>query len=354
MIDVLKRSGVAVIVAVMALSGCSNAQTGAIVDTSDPTGDFSAAERVCVPLHVGFFGDITTVTLKQRGVFYRQGTGAWGKVPIDLNGPHSIARLPDGKWLINDTDNHRMVQLDDFAGTGEIVIRSELAGYPLRRPHDQIVDPTTGDVYLVDGNRRLFRFKDLNSAVDAWTFPPEQLGYIRGMSWFDGRLHMADATRGEVHRIDDFDRRIVTTFRSPTPPPPAPPAPAPHRNRGGGSLGATGLVLNDVEKVDGWYYGTNFFHPFAAWGGDPQPGRLIRWRSWEDFAQGRWEDLTQLLPQTRVPLIPYFLTLRNGYLYTGLFDHDEPAFGPTDADDPCRYDRLFRLDLSVLEKTQIH
>jgi hypothetical protein len=115
-----------------------------------------------------------------------------------------------------------------------------------------------------------------------------------------------------------------------------------------GTLATTGLVLNDAEAGN-WYYGTNFFTSSLAFGGDTHPARLIRWRKWFDFERGNWEDLSHYLPQSDVPLVPYFLTLHDNKLYTGLFDHDEPAFGPVDPNDACTHDRIFQLDLSLLK-----
>lgn len=296
-----------------------------IVEPVDLRG-LPAGRVLCVPTHMGFFGDVVTLTATVTGggtLFYRGKDGPWLVSGLSLKGGHSLARLQDGSWLINDTDHHRLIQTDDLSGGGNVTARTELAGIALNRPHDQIVDPQTGYAYVIDGGRHLFRFKDLAGPVDVWTFAPEQMNYARSLSWFDGKLHIIHSSRGEVWRIDDFDRRQMTLFKSPRPQDgPARSATA-YRDFPAGALSTTGLVLNDVEKFGDWYYGSNYFTPSYAFGGDTGPARLIRWRNWDDFAQGRWQDLSALLPQAPVPLVPYYLTVHEGGLYVALFDHDK-------------------------------
>lgn len=293
----------------------------------------------CAPLQVGFFDDVTTATAGP--ILYRHGTGPWAKIPIDDLSAHSIVRLADGKWLLNDTDNHRMIQLGDLSGRAEITLRSELGGFRLSRPHDQIVNPKTGDVYVIDGNRRLFRFKDLEGAVEVWTFAENELGYVRGMSWFDDHLHLASASTGTVVRIDDYDARRFTTFRSPYGPP-QPPAP-----RSAGML-----VLNDVDKSGDWYYGTSFFAAAGAVGNDTHPVKLIRWRRWADFEAGEWEDLSAYIAAGKSIadtdyVVPYFMTMHDNKLYTGLVD---VSTRPQSGEKSCSHGRILQLDLATLDQ----
>lgn len=287
----------------------------------------SAFRSLCGVTAAGFFGDTATITgttlNSGGGVLYRKGQSPWALLPIHLRGPHSIVQLPDGRWLIGDTDNHRLVQIDDLSGKGEIS-RSELLGIKLNRPHDEIVDPGTGDVYVIDGGRHLFRFKSLEGPIEVWSFGPDEMNYVRALSWIDGKLHLIHSSRGEVMRIDDFDKREYTRFGSPRSHAAVTPE-NPHRDFPAGALSLTGLVLNDVEKFDGWYYGTNFFTPSYAKGADTGPARLIRWRSWDDFSSGVWEDLSDRLPSADVPVVPYFLTAHDSGLYVAYFQPSEPC-----------------------------
>jgi hypothetical protein len=141
------------------------------------------------PTQVGFFGDTTTV-LANATVYYKVGGWPWMKSPVPLLG-HSLARMPNGHWIMNYSDEHgKVVEVDDLSGKGRKIVRSKLAGFELFRPHDQVIDPNNGDVYLVDGDRRLFRFKNLGTRAEVWTFTADQLGYDRAVSWFDDRLHL--------------------------------------------------------------------------------------------------------------------------------------------------------------------
>lgn len=265
--------------------------------------------RLCTLTSIRFFGD-TTLLVDGYGdrIQYRTGTAPWRTAALGLNNPHTAVRLANGHWLAVDTDANRIVEFADFEG-GPRTVRTALAGHVLNRPHDAVVAPD-GYAYVIDGNRTLFRFRDLAGPVAAWSFAPAELGYARALSWFDGRLHVIHSSRGEVLRIDDYDARRYTRFASPRPRAGDYPA---------GALAQTGLVLNDVERYRGWYYGTNYFTRSWAMGGDTHPGRLIRWRSWEDFAAGRWQDLGDLVPD---PLVPYYMDVHDGALYVAAFNHE--------------------------------
>jgi hypothetical protein len=304
-------------------------------------GLLDVAGDICGSSQVGIFGDTTTV-LAHGAIYYKTGSGPWLKSPVPLPG-HSIARMPDGRWIMNYSDfNGQVVQVDDLSGKGQKVVRSELAGLSLYRPHDQVVDPTTGYVYLIDGKMRLFRFKDLDGPVEVWTFTAEQMGYARSLSWFDGHVHVNDSSRGEVIRIDNYEKHLFTTFRSPRP---HRINPHPFMVYGeydfmGGSLSATGLILNDVEKVGDLYYGTNEFSEYFAMGGDPRPARFIRWRTWADFEKGKWEDLSAHLPASDRPFTPYYITVDKGILYVPTFN--------LRADGECIESRIMQFDPASL------
>jgi hypothetical protein len=81
-------------------------------------------------------------------------------------------------------------------------------------------------------------------------------------------------------------------------------------------------VLNDVEKWGSWYYGTNYFCPSYADGADADQLRFVRWRDWEAFSRGDWEDLSHLLPPG---MVPYYLTADGEELFVAVFDHEEDS-----------------------------
>lgn len=259
-------------------------------------------------------------------VHHLDADGRWQAPRQDLNGAHSALRLADGSWLVNDTDHHRMVRFAQLSGEGRRWIASQLAGFPLHRPHDQVLDPETGHIYVIDGERRLFRFRSLEGPAQAWHFSPDEIGYARSLSLLDGKVHIIHSSRGQVIRIDDYDERRYTVFASPRHQDGPPGSPHPDRDVPAGALSSTGLVLNDVEWFDGWYYGSNYFTGEYARGADTRPGRLIRWRDWTDFEAGRWQDLSGHIPEG---LVPYYLTVHDGHLYVPSFNHEKPCQGDT-------------------------
>lgn len=321
--------------------------------------------RACSVTQVGIYPDVTTIAgtiylnpkpghpeeiTKLSGILYRRGDGPWLRAPIsDEVGSHSLTRLPNGRWLINDGQHNRMVEVGDLSSKDGAVIRYELGGVALFYPHDQVVDPDTGYIYVIDGER-LYRFKDLEGKVDVWTFSRAQLHYARSLSWFDGHLHIIHTSRGEVFRIDDFDKHLFTVFKSPRPRTGGLWVDTPFEDVDGGALDTTGLVLDSVKKSDdGWYYGSNDFSLMWAMGGNPWPARLIRWRTWQDFEQGKWEALSAYIPPADVPIFPYFLTIYKDVLYAGTVSRDTvPGTGKWAS--PCGFQGLMFLDLRAIGK----
>ena len=57
---------------------------------------------------------------------------------------------------------------------------------------------------------------------------------------------------------------------------------------------------------------------------DYDRNKFIRFKTLDDFAEGRWEDLSHLLPSDRVP---YYLTPRGDALFLGIFNQSEPGKG---------------------------
>ena len=99
-------------------------------------------------------------------------------------------------------------------------------------------------------------------------------------------------------------------------------------SRGGGSAGtwaSTGLVLNDAEFFDGFWYATSYFFPPAFGGGtDFDENKFIRFEALDDLVSGNWTDLSSLVP---TGMTPYFLTVNGGNLYLAIFNHGAPGSG---------------------------
>jgi hypothetical protein len=330
--------GMLLCVATVAPSCVAGAESAA-AGKEDRLAGLESVGDICGATQIGFWGNITTL-VSTPSVYYREGLGPWKKSSIPLLG-HSVTRLPNGHWILNDTERNQLIEATDISGNGKIISRTELAGVKLARPHDQIVDPSTGYVYMVDGNRRLFRLKDLSGPAEVWTFTAEEMGYDRSLSWFDGHLHVIDSSRGEVLRIDDYAKHQYTRFKSPRPDRinPKPFLTYGDRDFMGGSLSATGFILNDVQKMGDWYYGTNMFTKAFALDGDPRPARLVRWKSWADFEQGKWQDLTSHLGNVSDSATPYFLSADENSLYAPLWNSSGKG---------CNEGRILRLDVSSL------
>lgn len=271
--------------------------------------DAGNAGSFFAPTHIAFLNgkEIITDLNNNRFVYRDIGAAEWLASPIAMNKPHSVCLGADGRYYANDTDNHRMISFTDLASP-DIAAVSFLAGQPLDRPHDNVLDPETGYIYVIDNNRRLYRFTAFGENEEYIQFTNQELVYARSLALMDGKIHIVNSNQGEVLRIDDFATKQYTKYTSYDKKEIAP----------AGAWDKTGFVLNGVSKFNGWYYGTNFFAESWANGYDHTIYRLVRWQTWADFESGNWEELSQHLPAN---VVPYYLTLHEDSLYLAVFGH---------------------------------
>ena len=91
-----------------------------------------------------------------------------------------------------------------------------------------------------------------------------------------------------------------------------------------GSWAKTGLVLNDAEFFDGFWYATSFFTKSYASGSDFNKNKFIRFKTLDDLVTGDWTDLSNLVPSG---MTPYYLTVKGGNLYLAIFNQGAPGSG---------------------------
>jgi len=271
------------------------------------------------PTHIGFFNGLEIISdLKNDRFVYRlQGsTGDFIESQVKVDGQHSLTWV-DGKYYAVNTDEHKVIEFSDITETGKNV--PNYKGIDLRRPHDIVYNPTDGYIYTIDDKEGLTRFDPNNDniAEKSEINKSSIIGYARSLSIVNGKVYIINSSRGEVIQMDDFDN--WTIYESP----------GQKRNNKGqkidspaGAWDKTGLVLNDVERYGDYWYGSNYFTQSYAVGNDANVYRLIRWRTWEDFQNGNWEDLSDLLPSG---VVPYYFTVHNSALYLATFHHEHPG-----------------------------
>jgi hypothetical protein len=291
-------------------------QISIYVDSSDVLTD-----GLRVPTHIGFFDGLEIISdlENDRFVYRQQGsTDDFIESQVKVDGQHSLTWV-NGKYYAVNTDEHKVIEFSDITETGNNA--PNYNGIDLRRPHDIVYNPTDGYIYTIDDKEGLTRFDPNNdniaekSEINKSEVPV--LGYARSLSIVNGKVYIINSSRGEVIQMDDFDN--WTVYESP----------GQKRNNKGekinspaGAWDTTGLVLNDVERYGDYWYGSNFFAQSYAGGNDANKYRLIRWRTWEDFQNGNWEELSYLLPSR---VVPYYLTVHNGALYLATFHPEHPG-----------------------------
>ena len=181
--------------------------------------------------------DGTLVTVVGTGAKGSDGVGGPG-TRVLLNGPHHLLPLPDGRVLIADTYNKRVLQLDPasgvvkaFAGTGEngfagdggpaeVAKLSDAYSLALSKDHKQVfiadiqnrrvraVDLASGSIRTAVGNNGKTPPKDGDRADQASLVDPRSVA-VDG----DGRLYILERG-GNCLRLVDTDGTIRTVVGS--------------------------------------------------------------------------------------------------------------------------------------------
>ena len=234
---------------------------------------------------------------------------------LALKKHHSLVYNPaDQLYYLNDTDHHRIIAFSNPASDKISAQTKKIAGVALDRPHDVVLDPEAGWIYTINPNSgHVFRFKAIGKEESVLKVPI--LGYSRALTFVNGKLYVINSAKGRVVEVVDWEKKEFKIYDSFDP-----------TNRAGpaGSWKRTGLVLNDLDFFDGYFYATSYFTKSYARGTDPDENKFIRFKRLEDLGTGDWTDLSDLVPKG---MTPYYLTTKGKKLYLAIFNHESPGSG---------------------------
>ncbi len=271
------------------------------------------------PTHMAFGpkGQEIVTDLKNNRFLYRDGPGDLLKVsPIPVRGQHSVVYNPaDSLYYANDTGNHRLIAFADLSKAEIAAQTDKILGVPLKRPHDIVIDPATGWIYALNPNSgHVFRFTAIGKNESVLKLGKHLGGYSRSLTFAHGRLYVIGSAAGRIVEVLDWDKAQVKVYKSFKK----------KRSAPAGSWTKTGLVLNDAEFFNGFWYASSYFTASYAKGTNPDENKFIRFKTLEDFVSGKWEDLSSLVPDG---LTPYYMTVRGDGLYLAIFAHTKPGKG---------------------------
>lgn len=288
---------------------------GLVVREYAPGGD---PVRFKTSTHIAFGPDEQEIVsdLKNHRLVYRSNASAPFQIsPVPLKGLHSVAFNPaDGLYYVNDTDNHRIIAFSDLS-KAEIAAKTKIiAGIPLVRPHDIVIDHKTGWIYAINPNSgHVFRFTAIGKNESVLKVPLK--GYARALTFANGKLYAIGSSKGRVVEIVDWDSAKFKIYDSYDPTGKQGPA---------GTWTRTGLVLNDAEFYNGYWYASSYFTKAYSHGTNYDECKLIRFKTWDDFTKENWTDLSSLVPSG---MTPYYLTVNQDKLYLAIFHHESPGKG---------------------------
>lgn len=275
--------------------------------------------------HIVFSGNTEIVTTGDQ-LFYRTDPRSpFRQSAINgLKDAHAVVFNPHNQlFYATDTGNHRLVTFRDPAIADVQDSVSSLADIKLQRPHDIVFDESTGWLYTLNPERgQVFRFKGAGKTATALDLP-SHLRYSRSLTISGGKLYVIGSSAGVVVEVTDFDKQqynIHDSFEK-------------KKDAPAGSWKSTGLVLNDVDFFNGYWYATSYFCPSYAGDNDCDENKFIRFRTWQDLKAGTWEDLSHRLPSR---VVPYYLTPHNEALFIAVFNHEDRGAS----------DKVYRLTIS--------
>ena len=243
--------------------------------------------------HIAFRGDTEIVTAGDR-LFYRTDSQAPFRESAikGLDDAHSVLFDPhDRLFYVTDTGNHRLITFRDPSRSQIQHSLTSLADVELQRPHDIVRDPSTGWLYSLNPDTsQAFRFEAAGKSAGVLDLS-QHLGYSRALTIVNSRLYVIGSSSGAVVEVVDFGKqqyKIHTSFGK-------------KKDATAGSWGSTGLVLNDVDFFQGYWNATSYFCLTYAGNHDYDENKFIRFKTWRDFEEGAWEDLSQSLPSKVVP-----------------------------------------------------
>jgi hypothetical protein len=269
--------------------------------------------------HIAFgpAGQEIVTDLKNNRFLYRDGPDDPLQVsPIAVSGQHSVVYNPvDSLYYANDTENNRLISFADLSSATITAQTNNILGVSLSRPHDIVIDPATGWIYALNPNSgHVFRFSAIGQNESVLNLGGSLGGYSRSLTFANGRLFVIGSAAGRIVEVVDWGTGQINVYNSF----------GKIRGASAGSWTTTGLVLNDAEFFDGFWYATSYFSPTHAGGTDPNENKFIRFATLADFVTGNWEDLSSLVPDG---LTPYFLTAQGESLYLAVFDHANAGGG---------------------------
>ena len=138
---------------------------------------------------------------------------------------------------------------------------------------------------------------------------------MRALTFANGTLYVIGSAKGRIVEVVDWDTPAFKIYDSFDPTGRSGPA---------GSWAKTGLVLNDAEFFNGFWYATSYFTKSYAGATDYIKHKFIRFKTFEDFISGKWVDLNYMVPSG---MTPYYLTVNRGNLYLAIFNHSQPSIG---------------------------
>lgn len=288
-------------------------ELGLAVSEYAPSGSDPTVFKGATHIAFGPNGQEIVTDLNNNRFLYRDGPRDPLKVsPIAVRGQHSVVYNPvDSLYYANDTDNHRLISFANLSSATITAQTHKVLGIPLKRPHDIVIDPATGWIYALNPNSgHVFRFSAIGKNESVLSLGKHLGGYSRSLTFVNGHLYVIGSAAGRIVEVLDWDNAQVKVYNSFKK----------IRSAPAGSWTKTGLVLNDAEFFDGFWYASSYFTESYAGGSDHNEKKFIRFKTLDDLVTGNWQDLSSLVPNG---LTPYYLTVQENSLYLAIFAHKE-------------------------------
>ena len=169
------------------------------------------------PTHIAFGPENQEVIsdLKNNRLVFREDSKASYQIsPVPVRGLHSLVYNPaDRLYYVNDTGNHRIIAFSSLSSKDIAAQTKAIAGIPLKRPHDIVLDSKTGWLYAINPNSgHVFRFTAIGKNESAIKVPVG--GYARALTLVNGILYVVGSAKGRIVKIEDWEAQKFKIYDS--------------------------------------------------------------------------------------------------------------------------------------------
>ncbi|EQA1680385.1 hypothetical protein OZ396_RS20635, partial [Enterobacter roggenkampii] len=148
----------------LAISACNDSETFPQVQSSVYDNSLGP---LCWPTQFTKEHDSLIITDYKNNRILVNRNEKWERTNLTINGAHSLVTDKKGNFIIDDTENNRIIISTSLSDSSIIKYITSVNGKPLNRPHSVVVS-NDGYIYAIDALRLIKISKDYKKTAELW------------------------------------------------------------------------------------------------------------------------------------------------------------------------------------------